>query len=632
MSLAGACMAMGAGMRTTSLMLTFTFSACDLGPGEAPEQPAGPSAEEAARFTKEADARLLELSKVATIAAWTHQTDITDEHEAAAAKADEALMAYMSEAIPKAATFDSVQTDPETARMLYLLETSPDLPAPSDPAKRAELAEIAARMSSTYGKAKWCRTEGDCLDIEKIEELLATSQDPAELRAAWEGWHEVGKQMRADYQRFVELGNLGAQEIGFKDLGQLWRARYDMPPEDVEKEVDRLWKQVSPLYDALQCHVRAKLNEKYGNELVPPDGLIPSQLSRNLWAQDWLYLYDLLEPYPGQPTLDVSKTLEAQHKTPVEMVKMAEGFFTSMGLDPLPPTFWERSMLTKPADREVVCHASAWDVELDNDLRIKMCIDPTHDDLVTIHHELGHLYQDNANHTLPYLFRGAAHDGFHEAIGDAIALSVTPSYLHEMGLLPEAATSNEAVVNAQMQTALGKIAFLPFGLVVDRWRWEVFDGRVKPDEYNEAWWRLKAELQGVAPPAPRGEEFFDPGAKYHIPGNTPYLRYFFAHILQFQFHEAMCKAAGHQGPLHTCSVFGSKEAGGKLEAMMELGSSKPWPDALEQMTGTRQMDGRALVTYFEPLMAWLAEQNKGRTCGWNADAVAPPPAGTPAQP
>jgi peptidyl-dipeptidase A len=391
-----------------------------------------------------------------------------------------------------------------------------------------------------------------------------------------------------------------------------------MTPEAFEAEVERLWTQVKPLYDALHCHVRAKLNEKYADK-APLDKPIPAHLLGNMWAQDWQNLYPMLEPFPGEPSLDVTQALVKAKYDPIKMVKAGEGFFVSLGLNPLPETFWERSMFTKPKDREVVCHASAWDVELNNDLRIKMCIKIDHEDFVTIHHELGHDYYYNNYYTLPVLFQNGAHDGFHEAIGDAIALSITPAYLKEIGLLSKISKNDKGVINKQMQDALQKIAFLPFGKLVDQWRWDVFSGKTTPATYNADWWKLRAKMQGVGAPAPRGEDHFDPGAKYHIPGNTPYARYFLAHIIQFQFHKAMCQAAGFDGPLHECSVYNSKEAGAKLMAMLAMGASKPWPDALEKLTGTREMDGSALLEYFAPLKGYLDEQNAGRTCGWSAE-------------
>jgi peptidyl-dipeptidase A len=185
-----------------------------------------------------------------------------------------------------------------------------------------------------------------------------------------------------------------------------------------------------------------------------------------------------------------------------------------------------------------------------------------------------------------------------------------------VSLLGEYTEDEHALINYQMKEALDKIAFLPFGKLIDQWRWDVFAGKISPEQYNQSWWDLRTEFQGVAAPVARSEADFDPGAKYHIPANTPYTRYFLARILQFQFHKAMCDAAGFKGPLHQCSIYGSKQAGEKLSSMLALGQSKPWPEALEALTGTREMDATAIIEYFKPLMNWLEAENQGKTCGW----------------
>ncbi len=577
------------------------------------------TAEEAKAFAAKTDKELKELWTRSAKAQWTKATDITDEHDAAAAKLTAEVMAYETKAIAEATKFDGVKADDDTMRQIKLLKLASTVPAPDDDTKRQALADITSKLESTYGKGKFCAdpTKPDsCQDLGQLSDVLAQSRDYDAQLAAWEGWRTISVPMKEDYVKFVELGNEGAKAIGFGDMGELWRSRYDMTPEAFEQEMDRLWGQVKPLYDALHCHIRAELSKKYGEDKVSPTGMIPAHLSGNMWTQDFSNLYPMLEPYKGQPSIDVTKALKKKKTDEVAMVKMGEAFFTSMGLNPLPETFWERSMFVKPKDRDVVCHASAWDVTSNNDLRIKMCIKINHEDFVTIHHELGHDYYYNNYYTKPVLYQSGAHDGFHEAIGDAIALSITPKYLAEVGLLNKVSESDEAVINKQMQDALAKITFLPFGKMIDQWRWDVFSGKVKPEQYNAHWWKLRAEFQGVMPPSERGEDNFDPGAKYHIPANTPYARYFLAHILQFQFHKAMCDAAGHEGPLHTCSVYGSKEAGTKLAAMLAMGASKPWPDALEKLTGTREMDGSAVIEYFGPLMKYLEEQNQGRACGW----------------
>jgi peptidyl-dipeptidase A len=420
--------------------------------------------------------------------------------------------------------------------------------------------------------------------------------------------------MRDDYRRFVELANMGARELGFADTGAMWRSGYDMPPEEFAAELNRLWGQVRPLYEALHCHVRARLREHYG-DAVPAGGPLPAHLLGNMWAQSWGNVYELVAPPDADPGYDLDERLEAAGYDPLEMVRSGENFFSSLGFAPLPDTFWERSMFTKPADRDVVCHASAWDVDQVDDLRIKMCIKITAEDFRTIHHELGHNYYQRAYNQQPFLYRNSANDGFHEAIGDVIALSVTPSYLVEIGLLenePDPAKD----LGLLMGDALDKVAFLPFGLLIDQWRWKVFSGEIPAEGYNQGWWDLRLKYQGIAPPVERTEQHFDPGAKYHIPGNTPYTRYFLAHVLQFQFHRDLCAIAGYQGPLNRCTIYGSAEAGERLARTLEMGQSRPWPEALALISGSGEMDATAILDYFAPLKAWLDEQNAGRRCGW----------------
>jgi peptidyl-dipeptidase A len=577
-----------------------------------------PSPEDAQAFTKQVDSNLRELWTAESRAAWTHATDITDEHAKAVAAASEQTMAYVNQTIKDARKFDGVEADPDTSRQLKLIKVATTLAAPNDAEKRKELAALVTKLDSMYATGKWgCDEKGEnCKTIGDAEDLIAESDKYEEQLQAWEGWHSISPPMRPHYQRFVELANEGARDIGYADTGELWRSGYDMSPAEFEAEMERLWQQVKPLYTQLHCHVRAKLGEKYGTDKVPAEGMIPAHLLGNLWAQEWPNVYADMIPYPDQPSIDVTAGLERAKFDELKMVKTAENFFVSLGLDPLPDSFWERSLFVKPEGREVQCHASAWDVELNNDLRIKMCIKINMEDFVTIHHELGHNYYYHYYYTKPVLFQAGANDGFHEGIGDTLALSVTPKYLADLGLLEQASEDPKAVINKQMADGLEKISFLPFGLLIDRWRWGVFSGEIGPDEYNEAWWRLRNEYQGISVPSERTEEHFDAGAKYHIPANTPYARYFLARILQFQFHKALCDAAGHEGPLHTCSIYGSKEAGAKLRAMLEMGASKPWPDALEAIAGTRKMDAGPLLEYFEPLQGYLAEQNQGRKCGW----------------
>ncbi|MEE8250096.1 MAG: M2 family metallopeptidase, partial [Gemmatimonadales bacterium] len=503
----------------------------------------------------------------------------------------------------------------DLARKMKLLKLGLTMPAPADPELTAELTRIATGMESTYGRGEFCSEEGECINLDDMTEILAASRDPQELLRIWVGWRTISPPMRDQYVRFVELTNAGANELGFDDVGSMWRSNYDMEPNEFTRELDRLWGQVRPLYVALHCHVRDRLSEFYGEDVVPRQGAIPAHVLGNMWAQEWANIYDIVAPTEVAESYDLTEILRENEVDEAEMVRYAERFFTSLGLEPLPETFWERSLLTRPADRDVVCHASAWDVDNNNDVRIKMCIVINAEDFQTIHHELGHNYYQRAYGSQPFLYRGSANDGFHEALGDAIALSVTPKYLVRVGLL-ESEPDAAADLGLLMRDALDKIAFLPFGLLVDQWRWRVFSGSVAPDEYNGAWWTLREEYQGVTAPVERTEVNFDPGAKYHIPGNTPYTRYFLARILQFQLHRALCEVAGEEGPLNRCTIYGNEEAGRRLNEMMEMGMSRPWPDALEALTGSPEMDATAIIDYFAPLIEWLDEQNAERQCGW----------------
>ena len=580
---------------------------------------AGEERPTAAEFTTAAEETLIEHYYDGSRAAWVQSTYINEDTTALAARFGAEALTRAIDFAQEAASYDAASAPDEVARKLDLLRGGLTLAAPADEAKIEELSQITTRMEATYGSGKHCPDGPDtdsCRTLGDLEDVIDNSRDADALLDAWEGWRTISPPMRADYERFVELSNEGARDLGFADTGAMWRSKYDMPPDDFAAEVDRLWDQVKPLYDDLQCHVRAELSDHYGVDVVDPAGPIPAHVLGNMWAQSWSNIYDLVAPPAAAPGYDLTEILKSRGTSEVEMVEMAEGFFTSLGMESLPETFWTRSQFTKPRDREVVCHASAWQLDLDEDVRIKMCIDINAEDFSTIHHELGHSYYQLGYRDRAPLFRDSANDGFHEALGDVIALSVTPGYLVDIGLLDEE-PSADADLGLLMRMALDKVAFLPFGLLIDRWRWAVFSGDVPPEEYNASWWSLREQYQGVGPPSERTEEHFDPGAKYHVPGNTPYTRYFLAHILQFQLHRDLCAAIGFDGPLNRCSIYGNEEAGRRLSEMMAMGLSRPWPDALEAATGSREMDATAILDYFAPLAEWLKEQNEGRTCGWS---------------
>ena len=587
--------------------LLFCFLACTA-------MAAPPTVDEARKFIEGAEARLLTLQADGQRADWVKSTFITDDTETLAAEADERAIAAQVALVKQTRRFAGLKLPPDLARKFHLLEVSLTMATPSDPAASAELTRIVTAMEGAYGKGKYCK-QGKCLDLEDLSRIMAGSRNRAELLEAWSGWHAIAPPLRPRYQRFVELSNQGARELGFADTGALWRSRYDMPPDAFAAEVDRLWLQVRPLYLSLHTYVRKKLREKYGPGVVPEHGPIPADLLGNMWAQEWENIYPLVAPKDADPGFNLSKILQDQKTQPLKMVHYGESFFESLGFAPLPETFWTRSLFVKPRDRDVVCHASAWDVDFADDLRLKMCIEINEEDFRTIHHELGHNFYQRAYDRQPFLMRDSANDGFHEAIGDTIALSVTPEYLVKIGLLDRAPDASRDI-GLLLERALEKVAFLPFGLMIDKWRWEVFSGQIPPEKYNQAWWDLRLKYQGVAPPTARTEADFDPAAKYHVAANVPYVRYFLADILQFQFHRSLAKIAGCTEPLNRCSIYDNKEAGRRLNAMLEMGQSRPWQDALQELTGSRQMDATAILDYFAPLQKWLDEQNKGEQVGW----------------
>lgn len=601
-----------------AVALCATTLAAPAAQAQAPATPiaSAPSADEAKAFVDQAEKDLMAMGEYAARMAWVQATYITDDTNWLNAKVDAESNALAVKYAKQAARFDRTQVDPVTRRKLKLLKAGLVLPASDRPGAAQELADVQARMRALYSTGK-VTIDGETLTLDDLDDRLRTERDPAKIKAMWEAWHAVAKPMAADYPQLVKLANEGSVELGYKDTGALWRSWYDMEPDAFAAKTDALWAQVAPFYKNLHCYVRGRLNARYGDAVQPRIGPIRADLTGNMWAQAWGNIYDIAAPQGvAGPGYDLTQSLEAKGYDATKMMKTGEGFYTSMGMAPLPDTFWKRSMITRPRDREVVCHASAWDVDNDQDIRVKMCTRVNADDFYTVHHELGHNFYQRAYAGQPYLFRGGANDGFHEAIGDFVGLSaLTPTYLKQIGVI-DTAPGADADIPYLLKMAMDKIAFLPFGLLVDKWRWQVFSGQVDPAHYNDAWWKLRTQYQGVAPPGPRPADAFDPGAKFHVADSTPYTRYFLAQVYQFQFYRAACRQAGWKGPLNRCSVYGDKAVGEKFQKMLAMGQSKPWPEALEAFTGEKDLDASAIADYFAPLNAWLIKQNKGQSCGW----------------
>ena len=646
-------------MRSRLLAGVVSFSLCLAAVGQQPSPAnAAPTVAEAQIFLDRANAAGLKAATDGSHAEWLAETYINEDSEATGALLSEQGSTLALQLIEESHRFDKLDLPVPMRRQMMLLQVNAPA-APHDPKLLAESSLIGAQLTGMYGKGKYCppatgtAAAPPCMGIDAISNVMATSHDPKQLTELWVGWHSIGAPMRQKYARMVELENVGAKEQGYKDTGELWRAGYDMTPAQFSAEVDRAWTQLEPLYKELHTYVRSRLIAQYGAAAERSDGMIPAELLGNMWAQEWGNIYDIVAPtdpklnqfkpvdlktalqkqiagnvaaadvammcelvkdgtVPGDVPAVCGSNSNLEHDSQLAagqaMVRYGENFFKSLGFAPLPPTFWERSQFVHPRDREVVCHASAWDIDQVDDLRVKMCIEVNADYFTTVHHELGHNFYQRAYNKQPFLFRNGANDGFHEAIGDSIALSITPAYLKQLGLAgdePPAA----ADIPLQLRTALDKVAFLPFALALDKWRWQVFSGEIKPADYNKAWWALRAKYQGVVPPVERTEADFDAGAKNHIPTNVPYARYFLARLYQFQFYKAMCDASGYTGPLNRCSFYGSKAAGDKLNTMLMAGQSQPWQVTLQQMTGTDHLDAQPMLDYFAPLYAWLKVQN-----------------------
>ena len=600
-----------------SLILIIIVTSC------APSSEQTPSNQDLEEFLANVELENKKDGPVIYSASWISSNFITYDSQKVIADYGTKSTLKSLERSREAASFDGLDTSKENQRMLNILKSSFVMPPPLDEELASELSEITTSLEAMYGSGEYCFDDEECYDLEAFESIIDNSRDPKELLRAWEGWHEIGKPMKPMYMRMVDIGNQGSVDLGYEGLSDLWFSKYDMPAEDFLDDTDRVWSEVKPLYDALHCHVRAKLNEHYGDEVISKTGPLPVHMLGNMWGQSWSNIYDLVyEEKPDSKYIDVTKIINEKSLSEIEMVEYAEDFFISMGFKPLPKTFWERSLFVKPRDRSVVCHASAWNLDpANNDLRIKMCIEKNEEDFITIHHELGHIFYYQAYNHIPTVFQAGANDGFHEAFGDLLTLSITPDYLVDIGFISEddAEEAKQDPIGLLMKQALDGVVIVPWALMLDKWRSGVFDGEIDESNLNSSWWSLREEYQGINTSYERSENYFDPGAKYHIPGNTPYTRYYLASIMQYQFHEALCNLIDYDGYLHECSIYGNKEAGDRIISTMAMGQSLPWQDAFENLTGSRQLSGKSIMNYYAPLKEWLDEENKNRTCGWSEE-------------
>ncbi|KAG8179605.1 hypothetical protein JTE90_025770 [Oedothorax gibbosus] len=584
--------------------------------------------EEALQFLQNHDGFALEMANKFALANWNYQSNLTEENKDAMLLSMQELAKFNKAGWKNATSFawkKFQDTNSTVYRWFKKLSILGSAALPEE--KLNELNEIVADMQDVYGKAKVCSQTTPpltpCnLSIEpELTEIFATSKNYDELKHLWSEWRDqTGKQLKDKYLRYIQLSNEAACLNGFADAGELWREGYES--ETFENEVDELLRTLFPFYQQLLAYVRGKLIETYPLSGIKPDGPIPAHLLGNMWGEQWNNIFDIIKPFPDKESPDATPAMQKKKMTPLEIFKLSEDFFTSLGLIEMTQEFWNRSIIEKPTDRDMVCHASAWDFGDGKDFRIKQCTKIDMEDLITVHHEMGHIEYFLQYANLPLVFRDGANEGFHEAVGDTIALSVaTPEHLKKVNLLDEVEEDEESEINTLMRTALEKIAFLPFGYLIDAWRWKVFDGTYKKEELNTKWWELRLKYQGVCPPVRRTNEDLDAASKYHVVADITYMRYFVSFIVQFQFHKALCDEAGYKGPLHKCDIYQNRDAGKLLSDMLSLGSSKPWKEAMLIVTKgkTEKMDAQPIIDYFEPLLKWLKDKNKNTFIGWKSE-------------
>ncbi|XP_053212228.1 angiotensin-converting enzyme-like [Panonychus citri] len=581
----------------------------------------------AREFLRTQEIEAVKYCRKGVLAEWSYSTNLTEYNKQAMLNVSLEQSKFTKESWLNATSFAWKNfSDPTIRRWFKSLSVLGNGVLDGD--KLTQLNELTADMEDSYSSGKVCPySPNKTIDRSKcnlnfepdITRIMDESRNYEELKSIWSQWRDVtGKTMRSKYLKYVQLSNEAAQLNGFADAGDLWRAGYES--DTLVDDLETIWKQLEPLYKLLHAYTRKRLINLYGEDKIKRNGPIPAHILGNMWGQSWSSLRDILIPFPDKPSVDITDNLIAKNISVVDIFKISEAFFTSLGLKPMTDKFWNNSIIERPADgRDFTCHASAWDFCGDDDVRIKMCTDRNMKNFIVVHHEMGHIQYYLQYKDQPYVFRTGANPGFHEAVGDTLALSVsTPSHLKAIGLLDEISSDPEGDLNHLMSMALDKIAFLPSGYLMDKWRWEVFANSSTHANLNKLWWKYRLRYQGLCPPVRRTEDDFDPGSKYHIAASVPYIRYFVSYIIQFQFHKALCEAANNTGPLYQCDIYQSREAGQLLSNVLSLGASKHWSEALKMMTGSEKMSAEPLLQYFAPLIEWMKTQVTPEEIGWTS--------------
>ncbi|CRK96558.1 CLUMA_CG009925, isoform A [Clunio marinus] len=561
-------------------------------------------------------------------AQWAFETNVNEVTQIDALAAQQRYSDYMRSIWEQIKLIDKTSLyDENLHRQLKLLASIGPSALPADQLDRYN--RIINDMLAIYNSATICGYEQpfQCsLRLQPhLKEIMAKSRDWDELTWVWTEWRrKAGKPIRDLFEQLTDLTNEAANYNNYKDAAEYWSFQFDTP--NFRYEMEDVWKEILPLYEQLHTYVRRKLREFYGPDKINRNAPLPAHILGNMYGQSWNIL-DITVPYPGRSNLDVTPAMRAQGYSPLIMFQLGEEFFTSMNMTAMPPEFWAHSIFEEPVDRPVLCQPSAWDFCNGADYRIKMCTDVTHKDFVTVHHELAHIQYFLNYHNNPKVFRDGANPGFHDAIGDAISLSITPKHLQGLGLIQKSIDDTAHEINFLFAMAMDKVVFLPYALALEQWRFDVFSKKVHKEQFNCHYWLLREKYGGIKPPVLRSELDFDPGAKYHVPANVPYMKYFFSTVFQFQLHRAMCIASKEfdpsnpSKPLHKCSIYRHHEAGHMLKKLMSKGASQPWQHTIQEVMGEGRLDGSAVREYFKPLEEWLRNENlrNQEYLGWNYD-------------
>ncbi|XP_041066850.1 angiotensin-converting enzyme 2 [Carcharodon carcharias] len=589
--------------------------------------------DEARAFLKKFSEEAVNLVYNSSLASWEYNTNITKENAFKMNLVGDKWTVYYQKASNESSKFNIGEIkDKEIKKQLQMLQDKGSGVLPPNDLKR--LNHIQNEMAAIYGTGTVCYPSepSQCMELEPgLTKLMANSKDYNERLWAWEGWRvNVGKRLRPLYEGYVELKNKAAKMNGYEDYGDYWRGNYETDDDeeyaysrkDLLRDVKSLFGEIKPLYRELHAYVRAKLGDTFGPEHISSTGCLPAHLLGDMWGRFWGNLYSWSIPYPHQEDIDVTPEMVKQGWNPKEMFQKADAFFQSLGLQAMNDNFWHYSMIEKPTDgRKVVCHPTAWDMGNGADFRIKMCTEVNMENFLTVHHEMGHIQYDMEYANQTYLFRDGANEGFHEGVGEIMSLSAaTPLYLKSLGLLPDSfIEKNETDINFLLKQALTIVGTLPFTLMMEEWRWKMFQGRIPKDQWMKMFWEMKREMVGVVEPLPHDETYCDPAALYHISNDYSFIRYYTRTFYQFQFHEALCRKAKHSGELHKCAITNSTKAGKALRDMLRLGKSQSWTRALQLVTGETKMNAAPLLKYFQPLYDWLKKNNaeNGRMIGWD---------------